>query len=431
MGRSRRGSVSSSASESASSSRSDMSSSESDNDQLKRRMKIDEPIIYCEECKLKTGSKFNLRYNTFGITNNSIVFYGSFSVKKKRKIIPLKSIKEVEWCEDDSVKLIVPREHKDKPKTYHIHFKKSHKGSPFRLIESRLNASKFDPSNRLASGEELYKNPSTANLLKHFQKLPRDERLEHSYRCRIKGQLEQNYGVMFITQTRILFLSIDTTFKSEEIKLENVLDISESLPKKGKLKKSILIDMGKNQIYCFSSFDNKEETLENLKRSLDSFKKQQVLQQQQQRVQKSTSPSSPSSTTTTATTATTPTQTTPTQTPTTPKVTYLNETPLPHGSKTATWTSVGSPQPVTSSPLTPLPTTTTTTTNNNNLQTKPTTTTTTRPPSTPLLPEKKAENYGDRANKLFPKETPTELKQNQEIKNKTTVDKSRRCCSLW
>ncbi|EGC34628.1 hypothetical protein DICPUDRAFT_88234 [Dictyostelium purpureum] len=414
MGRSRRGSITNS--------QSDISSSESDNEVLKRHMKLDEAILYCEGCSLKTGAmkNFKLRYNTFGLTNSAICFYGSFSLKKKRKIIPFKSISDVEWLEDDSVKLVVPRENRDKPKNYHIHFKKSHGGSPYRLIESRWQASKLDPLSRLSSGEELYRNPTNQNLLKHFQNIPRDERIEHQYRCRIKGSITQNYGILFTTQTRILFMSIDTTFKCEEIKYENVIEISESLPTKGKLKKSILIKIGKDRTYAFSSFENKEEVLVQLAQSWGNYKNNKK----------------------SVTVSTSSVQNT--------SNTYKMEQPnLPTNSKNSTWTQVSapknnnslapqpspSPSPSSSAPSSPRPSSnasktttpqsTTTNNNNNNTASIP------KPPSTPLLNEKSNVKYGDRVDKVFPKETSTELRQQEEIKAKGKQVKNRGCCSLF
>ncbi|KAM9944508.1 hypothetical protein ACTFIT_009214 [Dictyostelium discoideum] len=245
--------------------------SESDNDLLRKNLRLEESILYCEKCDFKNGGSFKSNYNMFGITQTAVVFFGSFSVKKKRKIVPFKNISNVEWLQDDSVRIELPIE-KGKFKYYHINFKKSHKGSPFRLIESRWKSANIDPSRKLSTGEELYRNPSTSNLLRHFQTIPRDERLELSYRCRIKG-VDQNYGVMFVTQTRILFLSIDTIFKSEEIKFERILSIDEPLPTKGKLKKSILITIGKGLVYCFSSFESKEESYDQIKYSWETFKK--------------------------------------------------------------------------------------------------------------------------------------------------------------
>ncbi|KAM9994216.1 hypothetical protein ACTFIZ_005523 [Dictyostelium cf. discoideum] len=245
--------------------------SESDNDLLRKNLRLEESILYCEKCDFKNGGSFKSNYNMFGITQTAVVFFGSFTVKKKRKIVPFKNISNVEWLQDDSVKIELPIE-KGKFKYYHINFKKSHKGSPFRLIESRWKSANIDPSRKLSTGEELYRNPSTSNLLRHFQTIPRDERLELSYRCRIKG-VDQNYGVMFVTQTRILFLSIDTIFKSEEIKFERILSIDEPLPTKGKLKKSILITIGKGLVYCFSSFESKEESYDQIKYSWETFKK--------------------------------------------------------------------------------------------------------------------------------------------------------------
>ncbi|KAM9953748.1 hypothetical protein ACTFIR_008840 [Dictyostelium discoideum] len=245
--------------------------SESDNDLLRKNLRLEESILYCEKCDFKNGGSFKSNYNMFGITQTAVVFFGSFTVKKKRKIVPFKNISNVEWLQDDSVRIELPIE-KGKFKYYHINFKKSHKGSPFRLIESRWKSANIDPSRKLSTGEELYRNPSTSNLLRHFQAIPRDERLELSYRCRIKG-VDQNYGVMFVTQTRILFLSIDTIFKSEEIKFDRILSIDEPLPTKGKLKKSILITIGKGLVYCFSSFESKEESYDQIKYSWETFKK--------------------------------------------------------------------------------------------------------------------------------------------------------------
>ncbi|KAK5582153.1 hypothetical protein RB653_003736 [Dictyostelium firmibasis] len=254
--------------------------SESENDLLRKNLRLEESVLFCEKCDFKNGGSFKSNYNMFGITQAAIVFFGSFSVKKKRKIVPFKNISNVEWLQDDSVRIELPIE-KGKFKYYHINFKKSHKGSPFRLIESRWKSANIDPSRKLSTGEELYRNPSTSNLIKHFQTIPRDERLELSYRCRIKGSLDQNYGVMFVTQTRILFLSIDTTFKSEEIKFERVLSIDEPLPTKGKLKKSILITIGKGLVYSFSSFESKEESYDQIKYSWETFKKIEQNDQQQ------------------------------------------------------------------------------------------------------------------------------------------------------
>ncbi|KAN0032508.1 hypothetical protein ACTFIV_006407 [Dictyostelium citrinum] len=245
--------------------------SESENDLLRKNLRLEESVLYCEKCDFKNGGSFKSNYNMFGITQTAVVFFGSFSVKKKRKIVPFKNISNIEWLQDDSVRIELPIE-KGKFKYYHINFKKSHKGSPFRLIESRWKSANIDPSRKLSTGEELYRNPSTSNLLRHFQTIPRDERLELSYRCRIKG-VDQNYGVMFVTQTRILFLSIDTTFKSEEIKFDRILSIDEPLPTKGKLKKSILITIGKGLVYCFSSFESKEESYDQIKYSWETFKK--------------------------------------------------------------------------------------------------------------------------------------------------------------
>ncbi|KAN0050459.1 hypothetical protein ACTA71_003583 [Dictyostelium dimigraforme] len=245
--------------------------SESENDLLRKNLRLEESVLYCEKCDFKNGGSFKSNYNMFGITQAAVVFFGSFSVKKKRKIVPFKNISNVEWLQDDSVRIELPIE-RGKFKYYHINFKKSHKGSPFRLIESRWKSANIDPSRKLSTGEELYRNPSTSNLLRHFQTIPRDERLELSYRCRIKG-VDQNYGVMFVTQTRILFLSIDTTFKCEEIKFDRIISIDEPLPTKGKLKKSILISIGKGLVYSFSSFESKEESYDQIKYSWETFKK--------------------------------------------------------------------------------------------------------------------------------------------------------------